>query len=690
MVGGRVRTITRHGHCLLNSLLHVLSLGFLLTALALIVTPATALAATCTNPPSTGDAITNFASDVEVEPDSSVVVRETIQLNVVSREISRGISRDLPNRYQDPRGHVHVVDVKVVEVRRDGQSEAYSTTSTPNGIRLTIGSPATVLQPGKYTYTLSYRVAGALGFFPDRDQLYWPATGTRWSVPIDCATVAVRLPFDVPRSGIQADGWLGSEADPARHLTNTIDQAGVITYVVDGPLGQEYGVLVSVAFPRGHVQEPVVVGQSLPVIGEGRTAPAAMLGLFLVAAYGAFASWRVRRWPKSVEVAAVARPPHGLSPPAARFLAIADYDARTLVATIISLAVKGYLTIREESLPAVAALPPSNQSHGSVSYLLIRNEATAPRARVTPEEGGALAELFGDSGTLYVGRSAYRQIRRAHEEIKRLVGALYEGRYFTTHSGYLIPALLVGLLTIAATTVSETNRASLALGSAAIWLVVVASLVYGTTFVLGMILLANRFRTARQWAIFSVVGLLAFLVPLAAVYFVLAIVARTSPVVVVLLGALGVGLAALRKFLATPTRDGRIGRDQLDGFKAFLHGVALRTDGEGQEQGWRATWEAYLPYAVALDADEGWFSPLANTVSTALGEKQCGESVRIWYENTGDSANLTASPSTLAESLCAAVNDALQGPRSSADNIADGSLFDAKGRGADEPKPPTT
>src|SRR5581483_6587560 len=183
------------------------------------------------------------------QPDSTTTIRETIRVVAGGQQIRHGIDRELPGRYEDARGHVYAVDVRILDVRRDGKPEPYTTIATPSGTRVAIGAPNALLPSGEYTYTLAYQVVGDLGFFPDRDALYWPVTGSDWTIPIGCATATVQLPPDVPRVGIHTSGWIGSEAQPTRQYEGSIDRAGIVSYVADGPLGVGQGLTLSVDWP---------------------------------------------------------------------------------------------------------------------------------------------------------------------------------------------------------------------------------------------------------------------------------------------------------------------------------------------------------------------------------------------------------------------------------------------------------
>jgi hypothetical protein len=667
----------------------------LLATLVFVVTPSSSLGATCDPTSVVSEGIPYFASDVVVQPNSTTTVRETIRVVAKGQQILNNLYRDLPSQYEDAQGHVYSVDVRVLDVRRDGKPEQYSTTSIKDGTRVYLGAPNAPLATGDYTYTLTYQVVGDLAFHPDRDALYWPVTGSNWTIPIDCVTATVQLPSEVPRIGIHANGWVGPEDTPSRQVVGTIDRGGVTTFVADGPLGLHQGLTISVDWPRGFVREPVAAGQSLPVVGAGESVQVSLLGLALVAVYSLWAWKWVRRGPRG-QVVSVDRPPDGLSPAAARFLETGGFDERSLVAAIIGLAVKGYLIIREgaTSRDVAIALParsreetvqtPAASTRQPVrSYDLLKVDGDAGRSRLTPEEGGVLAELFASSSRCRISQENHDEIHRAINELKRLVGALYEDTYFTTNGRYLIPSLLLSLATIVATALAETNRAALSLEASAVWFVVALGLVYATTILLGMALIASRFTSARRRLLFAGLFVAVYLLPLFLTYLALARTARTSPLVVVLLGGLGILLAVLRKLLVTPTLQGRRARERLDGFKAFLADVGRRVQDGDEVPARPDAWQASTAYAVALDMDKGWFAPLARVV-TSTGERS-GESQPAveWYQPSGNAEDLAAAGWSLSDALCVAVKDALKGPggTGSRDDLG-GGLLESRGSSA--------
>ena len=129
--------------------------------------------------------ILDFKSRLEVGQDGTLFVTETIRVAAEGDQIRHGIYRDFPTTYTDDFGLTVRVGFRMVGARLDGRSEPYHLESRGNGVRVYIGQKDIELRPGTYTYTISYTTTGQIGFFKDRDELYWNVTGNGWIFPID-------------------------------------------------------------------------------------------------------------------------------------------------------------------------------------------------------------------------------------------------------------------------------------------------------------------------------------------------------------------------------------------------------------------------------------------------------------------------------------------------------------------------
>lgn len=137
-----------------------------------------------------------FRSEISINTDGSMEVKEAIIINSEGRQFKRGIYRDFPTRYKDRLGNDYRVDFQVISLQRDGINDTYHMEQKPNGERIYIGRKNYFISAGEHTYIITYRTNRQLGFFKDFDELYWNVTGNGWNFIIEKAEAKVILPSD--------------------------------------------------------------------------------------------------------------------------------------------------------------------------------------------------------------------------------------------------------------------------------------------------------------------------------------------------------------------------------------------------------------------------------------------------------------------------------------------------------------
>src|SRR3989338_728335 len=160
-----------------------------------------------------------YESDILVQENSSLLVRERIVVYAAGQEIKHGIYRDFPTKYKDQLKNNHVVDFEVLDVKMDGESVPYNIFSLYNGKRVRIGNPDRFVSEGLHAYEIYYRTKYQLGFFEDYDELYWNVTGNDWSFPILKARAIVTLPQVFSQSDIQMQAYTGYMGEQGRDYT---------------------------------------------------------------------------------------------------------------------------------------------------------------------------------------------------------------------------------------------------------------------------------------------------------------------------------------------------------------------------------------------------------------------------------------------------------------------------------------
>ncbi|MEZ4502364.1 MAG: DUF2207 domain-containing protein [Dehalococcoidia bacterium] len=373
---------------------------------------------------------------IRVEDDGSMVVDETIEYDFGSAQ-RHGILRDIPVRLRYDDRYDRVYDLDVLEVSASPGTPAQYQEEHPGGglLRLRIGDPDQTIT-GSHTYRIRYRVRGALNGFEDHDELFWNAIGGEWSAPISSAIVTVVMPGVVTSIACYA-GPTGSRL-PCDEAAFDGDTA---RFAHRG-LGSFQAMSVVVALPKGVVPAPTPILDERWSLGRAftvnRWTVAASAALFAITGFVVtrllWLGGRDRRWAGSAvdivygsdggEERAVGlfdggpypvefTPPEGLRPGEIGTLEDEIAHPLDVTATIVDLAVRGYLTIEEiEPTGLLSGL------FGKTDWKLTRTEKTGDLARF---EELLLDGLFEDGDEVQLSDLKTKFVTR----LKRVQDALY-------------------------------------------------------------------------------------------------------------------------------------------------------------------------------------------------------------------------------------------------------------------------
>ncbi|HEX5950995.1 MAG TPA: DUF2207 domain-containing protein [Actinomycetota bacterium] len=307
--------------------------------------------------------------DITIEDSGSIVVTETIVQDFGPTE-RHGIARDVPERLRYDESYDRVYPIEVVSVETSpGTPDDVALEHSGGYLRIRIGDPDRTIT-GRHTYTITYRVEGAMNGFDTHDELYWNAIGTEWEQGIGRANVRVSGPAPITRVACYA-GLSGSTAGCERAEI----QDGVAVFAHRN-LPFYNGMSVAVALPPGTVASTAPILEErwsldraferTPLtIGGSAVLTAAVLGGVGVLAWRRGRDRRYRgsqidqvmgnpggseqavplfeRGEAPVEFA----PPEGMRP--GQIGTLIDERANTLdvTATIVDLATRHYLVIEE-------------------------------------------------------------------------------------------------------------------------------------------------------------------------------------------------------------------------------------------------------------------------------------------------------------------------------------------------------
>jgi uncharacterized membrane protein YgcG len=387
----------------------------------LLLTPAFAAA---------DERILSFHSDIVARQDGRLEITETIRVRAEGQQIRRGIYRDFPTDYEDKFGNDYHVRFTPLAVLRNDLVESFNAQKMGNGFRTYFGSADRLISPGEHTYTFRYEVDRVLGFFEDKDELYWNVTGSGWSFPIDKASATVSFDFDVPRADFDLYAYTGPQGSTGQDYRATINYEGRPAFETTRNLGVNEGLTISVVWPKGFIEEPGALQEISWLLADNLNLLIALAGLMAMLSYY-IPVWQSHgKDPEPGVMFTRYEPPEGFSPASLRYIEQMYYDDASLTAAVVSLAVKGYLRIIED-----------DDEHS-----LLRVDPGKNPAPLATGEKELHDALFKD-GDMVILDDEYHELlggaRSAHESSLQRD---YKNRYFRTNGLLNLPAFVIGFI----------------------------------------------------------------------------------------------------------------------------------------------------------------------------------------------------------------------------------------------------
>jgi hypothetical protein len=310
-----------------------------------------------------------------VRPDASLAVREAITF--AFRGAHQGIYRVIPVRY--PRGGFEfALRLDGVEVLDEDFRPLESEVSY-SGRYVRIKARVPGAADRTRTVSIVYRVRRGLFRVDDHEELYWNVTGDEWDVPIREAEATVVSPPSAPMGDVRSVAYTGYRGIAG---TDYAEQraANVLVFRATRPLRPREGLTIAVAWPAGVIGRPSPWRSAAWFLQDNWA-----IGLpVLTLALGFLAWWRYGRDPAtSLSIKPEYQPPHGLAPAEAGALLSERAQPSDVVATLVDLAVRGYLRIE-----------PVTRADGDPDYLLRRLKPILGDPSIRPFELFVLAKVF--------------------------------------------------------------------------------------------------------------------------------------------------------------------------------------------------------------------------------------------------------------------------------------------------------
>jgi len=387
-----------------------------------------------------GYVIHGFDTRLTVEPNAEMAVEERLEVEFL--EPRHGLYRTIPVRYTDPRGFAYSLGLHSVVVT-DGSGRRLGTRVNDEGgyTRIRIGDADRTVE-GRVVYVIRYRVRDALGHFPDHDEIYWNATGNEWNTTIGRATAEVRLPAALAEDQLETAGYTGRFGSRDREVAISHPEPGVVRFEATGSFEPLEGMTVAVGWPHGHVRFPSALERARRMVVDNWVVllPLGWLA-FLLQRYR-----RVGRDPDSdAPVMVQYQPPPGLTPGGVGALIDESVDLADISATVVDLAIRRHLTIRQEERPQLFGILSRDET-------VFRREPPPEGQTLAPHEQRVMTALFSGGDEV----AARDLANKFYAHIPGIRAALFERlvheRYFDAspekvRSRHIMLGFVAGLVT---------------------------------------------------------------------------------------------------------------------------------------------------------------------------------------------------------------------------------------------------
>lgn len=526
--------------------------------------------------------IYSYQSEIYINEDASMIVEETIKVYAGGNNIKKGIYRDFPTKYKDKLGNNYNVGFEVLEVLKDGKSEPYQIEKQKNGVRVRIGDANKTLRPGYYTYTIKYETNRQIGYFDDHDELYWNVTGNGWDFTISEAKAIVHLPDNVNMKKVNFEAYTGKQGSTEKeYIANKNEYNNTVTFSTTDNLFSQEGLTIVVGFEKGLVHQPTTQEYIMYWFEDNRGVLVGLCCAVVIIIY-CFITWcKVGKDPKKDIIIPRYNPPDGLSPAEVKFIdSMGKYD-KVFEASILNLAVKGYIKIENEEEKIFGIK--------SNKMTLIKQEKELGND-ITEDEKD-IYKTLPSVAKLEYSSSLQRKLETMQIGQRKFLKNKFNGQMYKRNSGLVMISVIMSII-VAIISVMFSNNAieeMFMIPFMSIWL---------TIWTIGIVAMLTKGNGAKK------IGVIIFAIP-----FLIGEIVGIGT----LIHFIGIGLALLILLLVVInvvyaflikayTEEGRRIKDEIEGFKLFIK-TASEDEIRNQTP---ETFDKYFPYAYVLGLENEW------------------------------------------------------------------------------------
>ncbi|MFZ8833241.1 MAG: DUF2207 domain-containing protein, partial [Candidatus Caldipriscus sp.] len=498
-----------------------------------------------------------------------------------------------------------------------------------------IGDPE-VLVKGENVYNITYEVKGAINYFKEHDEVYWNVNGTEWEMRINEVSCVVNLPEGVDVSKAKYTFYTGKKGSREQNGKAWVE--GNKVFFKAGPFKAGENLIIAISLPKGilidqtdkNLTTSVGVPKSASIEPSKSSWISRNWGLLFMILFPLISLWymlsqyfRYGRDPRIERSIMVEyEPPENLKPAEIGTLVDEYADDRDIFATIIDLAIRGYLKIK-----------PLGDKDFEIEILregddLEGYERKVFKAIKESAEDGKVLRLRGSLEPSEAREYAekYEKLYKAFESVKDEVYNLLTQRdYFQENPDAVrkkYASLGIGMVAIALFTASVLQHPDI--GNANLFFIMIPAL--------HIILFASLGKT-KKYSDLSILDIIAFFAPYIILYIIAFLILYAfmflfkgtifaphiilhHPSIEIPLGFLLAGaiISFMGSYMPRKTERGVEMYKRVLGFKEFIKRVEKDRLKRMMEED-PTKLERIIPYAIVLGIENIWIEKISKVIN---------------------------------------------------------------------------
>ena len=608
---------------------------------------------------SQSEQITAFHAIIKVDSTAKIQVTENIDIISNGNVFQRGIVRYLPLNKEDSLGKKLSMNYNILSVERNNQQENFHTRKNNNNLVIYVGSENQLIENGAHQYKITYTAENTIDFYEGFDELYWNINGTGWDFNIPMVSAEVHLPHQLlPIQSSCYTGRYGSFDSDC-----SIEENENFIYFEAENILRNQNLTIAIGIEKGLINEPPPPPP--PTFLE-------KFGLFILAIilFIGLTFYYIRTWrkhgvdPPKPTVYPIFHAPEDLSPASIGIIHKERYWNDLITSSFVNLAVKGYIKIEESATKGIL---------GMFSSKIFTIHKIKNSDENLPKEEQVIVERLFRTNNIFVMAGKYNSTLKSMVDqykstIQRKHRALInEGN---NYKFLILPSVIIFVFIALSLFISiKTNSMDVTtfiFGGLSVfpflffilffisrylnwkWFLIIISVVMLS---LSIVFLLRMPITEDNLNMFSVAGFIVF-------------------------GFLSLGL--YQYYIRRPSEEKLRIQSLIDGFKMYLNTAETRQlQHFNPPEVTPEVFEKYLPYAIALDADEVWGQKFQDFLDKSAMDQS--STSMAWY--AGSHFNAMSFGHMLSSNLSNSINTASTPPSSSSGGSMGGGFSGGGGGG---------